>query len=372
MSQAASFDARHRSLDLLNDFFGDAKRRQFDPHSYIEIGHRLAALQGIQIGVPALGYAQPAPMMMTAGNSHYSGGPIVQPQYALPQLPNIRTKTDLQNVDQILEQMQTTIYESPSHAATASVQPVSGLHPRNSPPYATTTSGNGGHIHATASPHDSMTPGLSPPSSSLSHTSGNSPDTMASAHSVSYTPRSSMGGGLYPNLPTTSSATEMTDAYPATSGAPTSVLGNDFDNDPRRRFPGGVLQKASSKSQTRSSEDEMDTGSGSATPEIKATPQASVIDPALEALGSPNEKSTDGETDGQETWVENMRLIEQLRLVIREKLERKEYAHEDPDGDQDMEVGHEDEAKKPALETAREKSDAETLYPVLRAMEEAN
>src|SRR5271170_6064172 len=49
MGQHSTYDHRKRGYNALNDFFGDAKRRQIDPTSYAQVGQRLVALQGIPI-----------------------------------------------------------------------------------------------------------------------------------------------------------------------------------------------------------------------------------------------------------------------------------------------------------------------------------
>ena len=48
--------------------------------------------------------------------------PPMHHPYSLP-LPNLRTKSDLLNIDQFLEQLQSTVYENPNHAAAAGVAP---------------------------------------------------------------------------------------------------------------------------------------------------------------------------------------------------------------------------------------------------------
>ncbi|KAI9817673.1 MAG: hypothetical protein M1832_004567, partial [Thelocarpon impressellum] len=116
----AGYDARKRGYEVLNTFFGDAKRRQIDPGSSVEVGSRLLALQGLQLPVQAglAGY-QSAPAMVELDGE--GGAGAAGHHYALPPMHNLRTKNDLMNIDQFLEQMQSTVYESSNQAAAAGV-----------------------------------------------------------------------------------------------------------------------------------------------------------------------------------------------------------------------------------------------------------
>ena len=51
----------------------------------------------------------------------YSPSAMASPSYHLPPMGNARTKSDLINIDQFLEQMQATVYESDDHVAAAGV-----------------------------------------------------------------------------------------------------------------------------------------------------------------------------------------------------------------------------------------------------------
>jgi hypothetical protein len=187
---------------------------------------------------------------------------------------------------------------------------------------------------------------------------------------------------MYPTLPAVTS--DMSAGYPPhTSAAPASTLGSVFDDDPRRRYSSSNLQRAYKPH----GEDEMDTSSEhTVTPppktsslgegeHIKTTEMsASLIDPALGGVGSPGAQSTDGETSAadkaQEIWVENIRIIEALRKFITQRLENREYEDEDGilkvlnvDGGGDVEMGGAEVREKTEAE-----KDAESLYPVLRAV----
>ena len=120
-----SYEIRKRAAyDALNEFFGDAKRRAIDPSTYYDVGQRLMGLQGVQLPVVSGGGGYQG----GGGMGDYGGGGTMlahashppMHSYSLP-LPNLRTKSDLLNIDQFLEQLQSTVYENPNHATAASV-----------------------------------------------------------------------------------------------------------------------------------------------------------------------------------------------------------------------------------------------------------
>merc|ERR1712072_1258023 len=69
MADIQSMDTRRRAIEALNDFLGDIKRRAINPNSYYDVGHHMGG--GL-------------------------GGAVAQGGY---QLPNARTKNDLQDID---------------------------------------------------------------------------------------------------------------------------------------------------------------------------------------------------------------------------------------------------------------------------------
>ena len=171
-------------------------------------------------------------------------------------------------------------------------------------------------------------------------------------------------GAMYPNLP----AGDM--GYQGGNGA---TLGGSYDNeDPRRRYSGGTLQRAQPGKDARSE--------GSATPPAaemnkkaaakgkkKGIPAESAIDPALSGEGTHGSKGeiSKEEADRQTTWVENMRLIEWMREMIKKKLETAkfdEHGEEIKMGADDVDMGGTDEETK---------QDEERLYPVLEAVKAA-
>lgn len=326
---AAEFDSRKRTYDVLNEFFGDAKRRQMDPASYAQVGQRLMPLHGslpIHTGSLATEYL-PAPTVAVGGGA--GGGDPYAQHYALPPMPSIRTKSDLIQIDQILEQMQSTVYESSNTAAAAGVhQPGShyvplGYRHSHSPPHTTGASQSGlpaySQAHNVASPlasvsshHSNGTPAVTPPSSSMSYTSGHSPSASSSGLSP-ISRHSSTASALYPTLPA------VTSGYPGQSA--TSTLGPTFDPDPRRRYSGGMLQRAN-PSQRPIPEDR------------ESTPKASES-----VVSSPSaESESSGDDTIYEAWLENVRVIEFLREYVIERLKRKDYDADSPASNDSMDV----------------------------------
>ncbi|KMU85145.1 pH-response transcription factor pacC/RIM101 [Coccidioides immitis H538.4] len=392
----ASYESKKRGYDALNEFFGDLKRRQFDPTSYAAVGQRLLNLHGLPLPLvhaAAVPDYQPMPAMVTVGgHGGYHSGPIPAQSYHLPPMGNLRTKTDLMNIDQFLEQMQTTVYESDENVAAAGVaQP--GAHyihgalsyrTTNSPPTApqlpsshatataTATSAPPATSSASArSPH-SATPALTPPSSAQSYTSGRSPVSLSSSHHIppsSHQAHPQTSSSMYPTLPTTSAQESAPAGYPSVSSvAPPSTLSSIFENDDRRRYTGGMLQRARMDypepmdvSMDGSSDPNPKNASCTTTTTNAATTTATttgeqdkisdnMIDPFLRrgstdrqastahndtakrrsATGSPDTrgatpKASSSSRTAEEMWVENVRLLQRLRDYIHERLYHGDY-----------------------------------------------
>ena len=343
----------------------DARGGAFDARSYAQVGPRLSAIQSTALpflGGPSMGDFE------SGGRS--PGGAIYAPSghYALP-IPNLRTKDDLIEADQVFQAMQTTIYENPNNIAAAGVgQPdahfvqAMGRRPSHSPPGLQLAPNHYANPIATSQQSNhSGTPDLSPPSSAHSHTSGNSP---LSVHSHAMSPTTP--GAMYPTLPGATSDIAANGYGSSSNMAPTSTLGSQFDNQPRRRYSGGRLQKAQPIERTVKRED-MDTNEDfPATPQNAAVssssseagsalkPQSrrmvnfssSNLDPALGGTASPSSGEMDeGAIKANEMWVGNARTVEALRTWIKQRLENHEY------------VGHEGEGKE----------GMPSLYPVLSA-----
>lgn len=345
----------------------------------------------------------PAPVPAAGGS--YGGGAPPAPAYHLPPMSNVRTKNDLLNIDQFLQQMQDTIYENDDNVAAAGVaQPGAhyvhgGMNYRNThspptqlPPAHATAHAPTGPILTNQSAHSpsASTPALTPPSSAQSYTSGRSPISLPSAHRVS--PPHESGASMYPRLPSATDAT--TAGYPAaSSAAPPSTLGGIFDNDERRRYTGGTLQRA--RPASRAASESMDTSSdekesGERTPTGKPI-LSSLIDPALHE-GSPGEDDVTRtakaatevaeRSDVQSEWVEKARLIEYLRNYIANRLERGEFGaefereHHSPEKTDDDMEGVETGSLPRSPRPPSAKADGESggsdsvMYPTLRGLDD--
>ncbi|KAI2626571.1 hypothetical protein GGR54DRAFT_591554 [Hypoxylon sp. NC1633] len=330
-ASAAEYDNRKRTYDVLNEFFGDAKRRQLDPNSYAQVGQRLLPLHGVlPIHSGSLGAEYlPSPAVMTVDGP--GGHGPYQQHYSLPPMPNIRTKNDLIQIDQMLEQMQSTVYESSNTAAAAGVhQPGSHYLPLNfrhsqSPPHSAapqSAMSNGAYsaahvaspLTAVSSTHSNGTPAVTPPSSTMSYTSGHSPSASSSGLSPS-TRHSSTTSALYPTLPA------VTSGYPGQSA--TSTLGPTFDTDPRRRYSGGMLQRASAGPRPHLPHLDRETSS---TPKAPDSAISTVSSPSAESEASAEAR----EDQAYEAWLEHVRVIEYLREYVIDRIKRKDYDAESP------------------------------------------
>ena len=374
------YESRKRGYDALDDFFGQVKRRQFDPVSYQNVSQRLFELQGLQLPVIAqqpmsIPPAYQAVATMGAMGGYGQADPIQA--YSLPPMGNVKTRGDLTSIDQILEQIQATIYENDSSMAQAGIgQPGSQY-----VAYRTSDSPSTGHLPSThqnammrhpgsiASANESVsasTPGLTPPSSAQSYTSGQSPLT-----GQAMTPLQGNGptsGAMYPTLPASNGMDFGTNGTAPNA----ATLGGLYDGEEhRRRYSGGMLQRAQ-PARRKAGEDAMDVSSeGSATPPAtapkgkkakgKASPKSSVIDPALggEATKTPTVGEMSKEdVERERDWVQNMRLIEWLREYVKKRLENGEYedSEEQAEGGDDVDMAEAEEAKKAS----------ENLYPNLK------
>ncbi|KAF2264882.1 hypothetical protein CC78DRAFT_532750 [Lojkania enalia] len=367
-----SYEIRKRAAyDALNEFFGDAKRRAIDPTTYYDVGQRLMGLQGVPLPVVG-GYQGSLPDYNGGGTmvAHAAHPPMHS--YSLP-IPNLRTKNDLMNIDHFLEQLQSTVYENPNHAAAAGVQQPgahyvhtgSAYRSSNSPPGLATSHPQSSHATAVASA-STETPALTPASSVLSYNSQHSPSSGHSANTVSPTSRASIGS-MYPTLPSVTAMSDMSAA------APSSGLAPAFDADGRRRYSGNLLQKAAPD---RRGSDHMDTSEDGASPKEsrRSSEQENLhhnvnqlaihspkVDPAL-SMRSPSQvssTSTEQPESSQQYWVENIRTIERLRAYIKDRIEARDYTSDS-----------EDNSGVIKTEPNPVNEDEHNLYPVLRAVQE--
>ena len=353
-------ETHKQGLESIKNLVVDTQRGSFDPTSYSQIGSRLSAIQGSQL--PFL----PGQSMGDYQPTHSGDGPeasVYAPTapYSLPMVPNLRTKDDLLNADHVFQAMQSTIYDNASNIAAAGLgQP--GVtyvrHQSHSPPVLQVSNT---HISEpasvrrsspTQSNHDG-TPALTPPSSTGSHDSDRSPQSVHSNHGISRAPPA----GMYPTLP---GSTSDTVSHPS-SMAPTSTLRSQPEH--QHRHGGGRLQKAA-PFRAAKREDVMDTSYDSPQKAFPSSfpavspiskPQSrrhldfssSNLDPALGGVASPSSGEMDeGAIKENEEWVGNARTIEALRTWIKQRLDNHDYAS--------------NEEEESAM-----KEDTPSLYPVL-------
>ncbi|KAF6820428.1 pH-response transcription factor PACC-like protein [Colletotrichum sojae] len=373
---AAGYDNRKRAFDMVDDFFAHAKRRQVDPTSYHQVGRSLLPLHGalgLHAGpMPGSDYmAAPPPHVQQQHHHQHVGGapsgpgPLTQ-QYYLPPMPNARTKNDLIQIDQILEQMQSTVYEN-ANQATQGIH----IHGQNTFDLRHSPSPPGAHHHhrgsaaglpvahngydAVSAAHmaspltaisSTGTPAVTPPSSTMSYTSGHSPSPSSSGMSPQSRHSSTASSVMYPNLPAVSSV------FPGQST--TSTLGPSFDSNERRRYSGGMLQRANPSSPR--SPRIMEDSSGVTTPKAESV---------ASSIGSPSSESdmSEGAREREEKydqWLENMRTIEALREYIRDRIDRKDFAEE-------VRSPVASRLKSPEpMEVDAKPAPAAPLYPILR------
>ena len=379
LNSQASMEHVKQGLQTIRDLFPSFQSGHFDPRSYQQVEERLAAIQQFQL--PFLSGPIPQAQAIDVGGGSQAGAIASIPQYTLPPMDNLRTKEELMNLDQVVAAMQSTIYDNPNNLAAAGIaQPGAhyvgtgmGYRSSHSPPNVHLTPT---HQHAVSTPpsYHEGTPALTPPSSAVSMTSGNSPPSM---HPHGLSPPSPVA--MYPTLPGPSS--DNLSGYLPSGMAPSATLGNQFDNEHRRRFSGGRLQRAAPSSIPKA-DDGMDTSEdGATTPKARAgamspkegNPQEtstqkgrngpfsrSRLDPALGGGSASSPESATGEMDeksarAEEMWVGNIRTIEAIRAWIKQRLEREEYDTAD--------------AKKVGSESPKKK-EGESLYPTLVKMEE--
>lgn len=113
-----------------------------------------------------------------------------------------------------------------------------------------------------------------------------------------------------------------------------------------------------------SSDDSPTPSPKSPTTTIVRTEVTSNIDPALSNVSSPAATSESGDSArdrAEEAWIENIRVIEALRKLISDKLERKEYVD-----DEDTQMGGTEVAEKDVKVEKPVAGESQSLYPVLR------
>ena len=407
------FEARKRGFEALDNFFGEVKAGRFAPLTYQNISQRLYELQGLQLPLiaqpplSAIPAYQPVSALAGGVGGYNSNDPMQG--YSLPPMGNAKSRGDLTSIDRLLEQMQAAIYENDSQLAQAGVaQPgahyvnyrtshsPSGVQLPSSHAQSTTMMNQHHHNPSIASATESVhssTPALTPPSSAQSYTSGHSPV----AHNLTPLQAPTSGSSaMYPSLPTGT----MDNGFPNATSAPNAAtLGGLYDTEEhRRRYSGGLLQRAQPAARRGSGEAMEVSSDGSSTPPAAAHnakaaaarkrrgqgPASSVIDPALSGMGSEQSAAavaaaslkspasmisggemTERDAEKERAWVDNMRLIEWMRDYVKKRLEEGDFDHdvtvsEEQGQVKDVEMGDGEEESN--------KNGKEGLYPSLKGV----
>jgi hypothetical protein len=359
----------------MNDFFGDIKHNRVAPVYTPEITNRLAGLNHIlpviQGGAAAVDYQAPV-----ANHAHYQ----------LPQLANLRTKSELLDGENFLNALSNTLYESANTAAAAGIhQP--GMHyaaaqlgfrSSQSPPQ---------HALHTPPHHRSPAARVSPPGTSASmmaHESSRSSHGTAvltpplAPHSLHQTSMGHSSAASYPSLAALASG-ESSVTYTATAGsAPISSVDSSFDRNKGQRVSTGLLQRAAPGLE------DFERISESPSPKLRSPSQASdrlaeglktveisssLIDPMLagEDKGK-GRRSNSGSSasDKNDKWLEAIRVVEVLKDFVAKRLADRDYVAEGrSSGSHSPETRTSD---TPMRETSELEKDHQRLYPILKAV----
>jgi len=142
---------------------------------------------------------------------------------------------------------------------------------------------------------------------------------------------------MYPSLPAVSAV------FPGHSTTP--VLGPNYEDNERRRYSGGMLQRARNPPRLAPIEDVVAPTLPKAAPAAPASPPtaapaaeseangAATPTAASSAVSSPSASSEASESvrereEQYDQWLENMRVIEYLREYIQNRLEREDFDEE--------------------------------------------
>lgn len=165
---------------------------------------------------------------------------------------------------------------------------------------------------------------------------------------------------MYPSLPT--SLPTVSHGFGQST---TATLGPSFDAGERRRYSGGMLQRARAAPPSPPLQ-----SSGEANG--ATTPKASESAPSIGSPSSDSSDVSDGTREREEQyerWVENMRVIEALRDYIRGRLERRDYVDEYPNiGRIRKDVDAMDldgKSRNPLTNERPQSKESNSLYPIL-------
>ena len=375
-NQASYGDA---SFSKLGDLLGQIKGSGFDRTNYASFSTQLAGFQGYQLPQLPLpqqtaGMAGYAPLQQHEGRDGVYG-PTAAYAHSMPSFPHVRTKADWLALDEGLSEMTQAAYEASRPLSTHGPQPdiyhiVSGrvIGDNGSPPGGPKPSHHNSISTASAHSADSPTPALTPSSSAMSYTSGHSP---TSSHSQAVSP--STTGAIYPNLPGVNTMSQS-------STGPVPTLGEQFSDNQRHRHSGGTLYRAQPNPEVQQPPvDEME-AEPSSKPKSSKPKRDANIDPALagsvsgsssspsEGTATPGRDATEDTTEADETWVENIRVLEALRVYVKAMLENHAYEDE-TEGETEGQASQKESVKADdgdEMEVdGEDKPEEESLYPKL-------
>lgn len=398
-------ESRKRTHDALNDFFGQAKRRNIDAGQYQDLGAQFSQFLQMFAPVAAAGGWSGGYNPGYGGGFDNGGGMAYQTQHAPPMgayttpFPELRTKTDLMSIDQFLEQLQNTVYEN-SDPATAGYQPAAGMQtggfaiPRRSsvsPPRFQSAATPGSYSNNSFAQSSNLddTPALTPSSFQTTQ----SPQSTNRNLSPNSRPA---GSSLYPTLPSfTSLVDHQSNAFGAaqTSVPPSGLASQYEDFDGRRRYSGGHLQRARQSPPAREGSDK-DASLATTEKDAKvadggkdansSSPSAaqSVKLPSVSEITRDAEEGERKETEeakpdpAKEAWLTNVKVIETLRAYLSQRLQKGEYETSDrgsedgnrtPRANQDVDMKDDEDSGEGQATTP--KREGASLYPMLRPVE---
>lgn len=292
-------EPREAGYATVQRLWDDLRRPEFNPKDYGAVNNVLMGMQSYPLPITTTvgggDYATPAPAVngyfgnsnRTTSNTH---------AHDMTPFSNLRTKKDLLEINEILQRMMATAYETPNPMMSHSVSNA-GQH----------------NVHSISmdnmSDHSS-TPVLTPGSTAASIASGHSPPSMHSPTTTQHP--------AYPTLPSTSGAlgTDMV----------VDSLGPAHGSEVHMRHDGGYLQRAQPAERFASS----DVRARSSLAGKSIDNGAQSIDSLLSARSSSvssgsSEASDDTTTPGREEEAaqgRNFRLLEQLHMLITERLKQ--------------------------------------------------
>ena len=299
---------RHDGAQALETLLETIKQPSFDTSSYDNFSRALVQMHGV-----------PLPQRISSHGIDYDA-PHADNTFAQPmaQLSHIHDKRGLMLIEERLQKMRNTIETQDPNASTAHMQPgghAAGYSSAHMPP-----------AHQARPSTNDQTPALTPGSSAMSYSPGNSP---SSDHSSMVSP-SAAGNPAYPTLQNTAAL--------AVSSQTMSVplLGNQYDPNDQQRRTGGRLTRAAPSDATSTATSSQPSNTKKRSSKVKRQQDAN-IDPALTGPPSTGSSGSDETTtptveNGEEpSWLQDVRIIEDVLKLVKEMRESHLYEGEPHD-----------------------------------------